>query len=59
MSGSDAGEGVGARTSQSSNCGDALLVECLDFAHVAVCSSDVRLHLQEEGFELGWGHVLV
>jgi len=40
------------RTGQLSNCGDAFLVECLDFAHVAVCGSDVWFHLLKEGFEL-------
>ena len=49
----------GARTSQLSDCGNAFLVECLDFAHVAVCGSDVRFHLLKERFELGRGHVLV
>jgi len=59
LSGSNASGGDGARTSQPSDCGDALLVECLDFAHVAVCGSDVRFHLLKKGFELGRSHVLV
>ena len=52
LSGSNTSGGGGARTSQLSDRGDALLVECLDFAHVAVCGSNVRLHLLKEGFEL-------
>ena len=51
--------GGGARTGQLSNRGDALLVEGLDLAHVAVCGSDIGFHLLEEGFELGRSHVLV
>lgn len=47
------------RAGQFADCGDALLVERLDFAHVAVCGSDVWFHLLEEGFELGRGHVLI
>lgn len=53
LSGSNTnGGGDGAHTCQLSNCGDALLVEHFNFAHVAFCGSDVRFHLLKEGFEL-------